>query len=596
MPVNQSEAPWPALRRASRTVVVVDVVESVRLMEQDEDDTIRRWQSFVGEVVTRVLPQSGGRLVKSLGDGLMLEFESVTPAIQCAFAMQQSIQPHNRGRASEQWMCLRIGAHVADVIVDDHDIYGAGVNLAARLTTLAGPGEIVVSAAVRDQLVPGLDADVEDLGDCHVKHVQQPVRVYRVGLAGPRPVITSPDGRSRVMQPTVAVIPFDCLSTTDSGLDVLGDVIADGVIAQLSGVATIHVISRLSSAVLRGRQASPAQVGSLLGATYVLSGSFHAVNSALSITAELADTRSAQVIWAERIVVVPLDPLQADSEAIHRIRDGVCRSVLDAEARLAKAHALPTLESHSLLLGSIALMHRASRADFERVREMLEHLVGRNPHAPTPRAWLAKWYVLRVTRGWTDDEQANAREALEQTQRALDDDPGCALALAIEGFVRCHMQKNLELASRRYEEAVAANPSESLAWLFASVLHAFKGEGDRATFCASQAMALSPLDPLRYYYDSLAATAAMSAVDYPKAIELATRSLRANRSHTSTLRVLAISHSQLGQMDQAREWVRVLREHEAGLTVRSYLARSPAAAFETGRSWAEALRRAGLPD
>ena len=155
MTANQSEAPWPALRRASRTVVVVDVVESVRLMEQDEDDTIRRWQSFVGEVVTRLLPQSGGRLVKSLGDGLMLEFESVPPAIQCALAMQQAIQPHNLGRTSEQWMCLRIGAHVAEVVVDERDIYGSGVNLAARLATLAEPGEVVVSTEVRDSLVPG---------------------------------------------------------------------------------------------------------------------------------------------------------------------------------------------------------------------------------------------------------------------------------------------------------------------------------------------------------------------------------------------------------------------------------------------------------
>src|SRR6185369_10494691 len=144
----------------SRTVVVVDVVESVRLMEQHEDDTIRRWQSFVGEVVTQLLPPRGGRLVKSLGDGLMLEFESVPPAIQCALAMQQAIQPHNQGRPSEQWMCLRIGAHVADIVVDERDIYGSGVNLAARLATLAGPGEIVVSAEVRDGLVPGLDADV----------------------------------------------------------------------------------------------------------------------------------------------------------------------------------------------------------------------------------------------------------------------------------------------------------------------------------------------------------------------------------------------------------------------------------------------------
>lgn len=595
MSANQSETPWPALQRVSRTVVVVDVVESVRLMEQDEEDTVHRWQAFVGEVVIRLLPEHGGRLVKSLGDGLMLEFGNVPPAVQCALAMQQAIQPYNASRPPQEWMCLRIGVHAADVIVDAHDIYGSGVNLAARLTSLAGPGEIVVSAPVRDQLVPGLDADVEDLGDCHVKHVQKPVRAFRLGVAGPRPVVGQAQGGSRIGLPAIAVIPFDCLGG-DAGMDVLGDVIADGVIAQISGEALIHVISRLSTAALKGRKSTPAQVANVLGANYVLSGSYHASASSLSIAAELADTASASVVWADRIVVGPLDPLQPQSEAIQRIRDGVARSVLEAEARLVRSHALPTLASHSLLLGSISLMHRASRADFERVREMLEHLVSRNPHAPTPRAWLAKWYVLRVTRGWADDEHAQAREAIEQTQRALNDDPDCALALAIEGFVRCHMQKDLDLALQRYDEALSANPNESLAWLFASVSYAFKGEGEKAVASAWQALALSPLDPLRYYYDSLAATAAMSAHDYERAIELALRSLRANRSHSSTLRVLAISHSQLGQMDEARNWMRVLRESERGLTVRSYLARTPAAAYETGHTWADALRRAGLPD
>src|SRR5205814_2755191 len=173
---TSSEAQWPMFRRAARTVVVVDLVESVRLIEQDEEDTVRRWQTFVGEVVTTLLPQHGGRLVKSLGDGLMVEFEAVPPAIQCALAMQQTIQQSNVGRPSDRWMCLRIGAHVADVIVDEHDIYGSGVNLAARLATLAGPGEIVVSADVRHHLTAGLDADTEDLGECYLKHLQAPVR------------------------------------------------------------------------------------------------------------------------------------------------------------------------------------------------------------------------------------------------------------------------------------------------------------------------------------------------------------------------------------------------------------------------------------
>ena len=426
MTATPIEAQWPVLRRAARTVVVVDVVESVRLIEQDEEGTVRRWQAFVGEVVTRLLPKYGGRLVKSLGDGLMVEFGAVPPAIQCAIDMQSTIAKANQGRATEQWLCLRVGAHAADVIVDDLDIYGSGVNLAARLTTLAGPGEIVVSADVRDLLAPGLDGDIEDLGECRVKHLQKPVRAYRVGAVGPKPIIGPPTGAAASLQPTIAVLPFDCLSA-GAGVEVLGDVVADAVIAQLSTAAMTRVISRLSSSLLRGRRATPGEVRATLGATYVLNGSYHLAGSRVVVSAELADARSAEVIWAERITVPMLDPLQADSELVHRIHVGVHTAVMNCEMRRASTLPLPTLESCSLLIGAIALMHRASHTDFEPARLMLEHLIERAPRSPIPRAWLAKWYVLGVTRGWMDDSAVNAKQAIEQTRRALDVDPNCSL-------------------------------------------------------------------------------------------------------------------------------------------------------------------------
>ena len=178
MTATSFDAHWPVYRRAARTVVVVDVVESVRLMELDEEDFVRRWQAFVGEVKTKLLQAHGGRLVTSTGDGFLLEFEAVPPAIQCAIAMQTAIAQTNEGRAADRWMGLRVGAHVTDVFVDEHDIYGSGVNLAARLTTLAGPGEIVVSADVRDGVLPGVDGEVEDLGDFDLKGISKPVRAF----------------------------------------------------------------------------------------------------------------------------------------------------------------------------------------------------------------------------------------------------------------------------------------------------------------------------------------------------------------------------------------------------------------------------------
>ena len=182
-----------AHRSAVRTVVVVDMVESVRLIEQNEEDTVGRWQAFVAEVTAQLLPKQRGRLVKSLGDGLMLEFEDVPAAIGCCHLMHQAMQSLNQGHQKPQWMQLRIGVHVADVIVDELDLYGTGVNLAARLAGVAGPFETVVSAEARDRLTAGLDAEIEDLGDCYLKHFPHAVRAYRVD----KPSGFSPPKRSK---------------------------------------------------------------------------------------------------------------------------------------------------------------------------------------------------------------------------------------------------------------------------------------------------------------------------------------------------------------------------------------------------------------
>jgi tetratricopeptide (TPR) repeat protein len=241
-------------------------------------------------------------------------------------------------------------------------------------------------------------------------------------------------------------------------------------------------------------------------------------------------------------------------------------------------------------------MHRLSRQDFDRARQMLQTLIDRAPRLAVPHAWLAKWHVLRVQQGWSEDPRAQRRQALECTQRSLEADPGCALALTIDGLVHTNLLKRLDIAEEKYAAALHANPNESLAWLLKGTMHAFRGEGKLAIEGTRRALRLSPLDPLRYYYDSLAATAALSAGHYERAIELAQRSLRANRTHTSTLRAMAIAQWQLGREDDARQVVAELRRLEPGLTVSAYLERSPSSEYETGKIWSRALHNAGLPE
>lgn len=581
--------------RVVRTVLMVDLVESVRLMEEDEEGVVLRWLRLVDHVVKDVLPANGGRLVKSMGDGMLIEFAGVPSAMTAAFAIQRASDIANLGIPAERRLLLRMGAQVGELISDEHDVYGRGVNLAARLTALAGPGEIVVSAGIRDQLTPILDADIEDLGECYVKHIQNPVRAYRVGPPGPRPVIEHGAGAMQELLPTIAVIPFAVRGTEPEHL-VLGEILADEIIAALSRTSELHVISRLSTTAFRERNASLLEVSAHLNASYVLHGAYRTIGTRVALDAELAEAKSGRIVWSKSIKGHVAGILSGEDPLIDRIVAETGAAVFARELQRAQSSALPTLESYTLLMGAITLMHRLAPQNFERAREMLQTMIDRSPRHAVPHAWLAKWHVLRVQQGWSNDPKADARLALECTQRSLDSDPTDSLALTISGLVHTNLLKKLDVAQERYEAALRTNPNESLAWLLKGTMHAFRGEGKLAVDGTRRALRLSPLDPLRYYYDSLASTAALSAGLYERSIELAQRSLRSNRTHTSTLRAMAISQWQLGREEDARKTVAELRRLEPTLTVSKYLERNPSSGYETGKIWSRALRSAGLPD
>jgi adenylate cyclase len=579
---------------ANRAVLLADIVESVRLIEQDEVNVISRWLTLVDHVKSRVLPECNGRLVKSLGDGMLLDFDDVRSAVSAAFAIQHASNRSNVGLPPEKQILLRMGMEISDVIVEPNDVHGRGVNLAARLMALAGPGEIVISAHARDQLTPSLDADVEDLGDCFVRHMSQPVRAYRIGPPGPRPVVKSAVSLED-LAPTIAVVPF---ATRDGSADqrVIGEALAEEVIRALSHSPDLSVISRLSTTAFRGREVTFSEISAHLNADYVLSGVYRSDDQRVTLDAELAEAKSGRILWTERLTDDVSAIFDGDQGLIGHLVAEISTAVVTRELQRSKLQPLPTLRSYTLLMGAIALMHRLSLRDFEEARQLLQTLIDRGIRQPIPYAWLANWHVLRVQQGWSVDEREDAYLALEATKRALDMDPECSLALAIDGFVHTNLLKKLDVAQERYNQAILANPSNSLAWLLKGTLHAFMGDGQQAVDNTQRALKLTPLDPHRYFYDSLAATACIAAGQYGHALELAQRSLRANRKHTSTVRAMAVSQWQLGLHDQARQTAQELLKLEPTFTVSRWLERAPSAPYRLGREVADVLKRMGIPN
>jgi class 3 adenylate cyclase/TolB-like protein len=579
------------------TLLAVEVAEPG---ERANGIATSRWHDVVDGVASDVLPVHDGRVLKTMERSVLLGFPKVPQATKAAFEIQRICEKANTDTPSARPLLLRMGMQVGELIGEEREIYGGEINLAARLTALAGPGEIVVSAGVRDQLTPVLDADIEDLGDCYVKPLTHPVRAYRVGPPGPRPVI-EPTGAAGELQPTIAVIPFKARGGAAEH-QVLGEVVADHVISTLSRTTDMNVISRLSTTAFRGREANLQEVGALLHANYIVSGAYHVLDGKVSLAAELAEAKSGRVVWVDDIRADVRSIIDGKAEMIDRLVARVGAAVTARELEKAQIQALPTLESYTLLLGAIALMHRLSRQDFERARVLLETLIERAPRRAIPHAWLAKWHVLRVWQGWggapqpwTGEWQEDAKLALDSTKRALDSDPNCSLALAVDGFVHTNLLKQLDVALQRYDLAISVNPNDSLAYLLKGTLHAFQGDGAQAMRDTQRALRLSPLDPHRYFYDSLAATAALSAGRYDRAVELAQRSLRSNRMHTSTLRAMAISQQLSGRLEEATKTVAHLMKIEPTLTVENYLRRHPAADYETGKIWARALGDAGVP-
>jgi adenylate cyclase len=597
MPVNEPD-PFSALSATlfsttRRTIVCVDVVESVRLMEEDEQGTIERWQAIVNYIANQLMPKHGGRLVKSLGDGALMEFVETVAAGRAALALQAFVHAQNQATEARRELHIRIGINLADIVSDQFDIYGRGVNMAARLASLAGPAEIVVSADVRDALTDTVDGDLEDLGECYLKHVEAPVRSYRLGAVGTHPTVPSAD--ALVLAATLAIIPFETASA-DPDHVVIGDVLADDLIAAVSRAQSLSVVSRLSTKAFRNTTLNLTALRSHLKATYVVSGSYRVVNGRVLISIELADTASEKSVWATSVRADLNELLAGDAPTVPELAAEVVDRIAAHQVSQARAKPLPQLTSNTLFVGAVTLMHRFSRSDFERARQCFEALVDRHKRHAAPMARLAHWHSLSLHQGWSSQRERDTANALSFAERAINSDPESALALTVRGVIATHHLQDPVAGEQYFRKAIEFNPCEPLAWASLGTTFSFRGLGKDALDAAIRAYELSPLDPHRSILQTQIAGAALSANDFQKAIEYANYSVRVNRNHTSNFRILAIANVLLGDIPAAKAAVSELLRLEPGATVSAFLARSPGVKFGIGLRFAEALREAGLPE
>jgi class 3 adenylate cyclase/TolB-like protein len=581
-------------QRQRRALLVADAVEAAELMERDEERTLERWRAFFAHANAEVIPTHAGRsLSRALGDGFLAEFPDGLHAVRCAFELHQELA-HSNAESGAPPLGLRVGIHVAEVIVETFNVLGDGVNIAARLAELANAGETIVSAAVRDQLTSGVEASVEDLGEQRLRNRERAVRAFRLWPPA-QPLAVGPSAVARAHgRPSVAVIPFQ-LRTDDARFAFVGDGLADETIAALSRVADFFVTSRLSSMAFRRAPLGLRAIGEMLGVQYVLSGSVQAAHPRALLMVELADTRDGRIVWSERFDGDLVDVFAMQGELARKVVQSVAPVVRSIELRRARITNFEQLDAYGITLRGVELMHRLSQEDFLAARQAFELAIQRNPVSPAPYAWLAKWHVMRVALGVSEDTAQDSAAATACAERALACDPDDALALAVYALVAAWSRHDLDAAEQRLTHALEANPNEPLAWLHRAITHAWRGRGPEAVQCADRALSLSPLDPMIYYFNSLAGMANLVAERYDRAIELSMRSLRENQLHTPTLRTLAAALALSGRLEEARNAMAKLRAFEPGLTARVLRARYPGRDSPQAACFIGALVDAGLP-
>ena len=591
MPILVSREPAPSSDRATKVIAVADVVESVRLMEQDEEAFIRRWQRFVA-FVQQQLPAHAGRIHKSLGDGLMLEFCDPHGCIRAALAMRAWCAETNAGLPPEDQVQLRIGAHLAEFVADEYDIYGTDVNLAARIASLAGPGEIVISAALRQRLGAQAEVALEDLGSCHLKHVKEPVHAFRIGAAGHAPVVPVRRLATHSLRPTIAVLPFGMQVPGAHGR--AGEALADDIVAALAASEQLQVVSRLSTAHFAPDKANLEEVRRTLGTHYVLTGRARGEADHLSLYVELADAVSGHVSWARTFQGPLREGDLGEGQLMRQVVAAVHSAVLAHELERSRDLALPALDGFTLLLSSIGLMHRLAPADLERARTMLEHLVERGRGHAAPHAWLAHLHLLRLRQQGAGPAGPDAAAAREHAAAALQCDPGSVTALAIQGQCFLHAAQDTEGAEECYARALATRPDHALALMLEAELRALRGAGDAARALAARALASMPLEPLRFLHDGVAALAALVAGDAAAAQEAARRALERNPHSLPAWRTLVVAQVREGRLQEARRTAGKLAERQSAAALGPCTQPLPPCS-SVAALFAEALQQAGAP-
>ena len=581
------------VQRRLAAILAADVVGYSRMMEADEGGTLAALMARRREVLEPTVAKHQGQIFKVTGDGWLIEFASAVNAVQCAVNLQEGMTAANSGISEDRNIILRIGINLGDVMVEGGDLYGDGVNIAARLEAMAEPGGILVSGTAHAHIKNNIKAGFEDLGFLTLKNIAEPVRAYRVGLGTGipkgKPSITLPG------KPSIAVLPFQNMSG-EPEQEYFADGIVEEIITALSRMKWLFVIARNSSFSDKNRNVDVKQVGRELGVRYVLEGSVRKAARRIRITGQLIDAGTGAHLWADRF--------EGELEDIFVLQDRVTTSVVGAispkleQAEIERAKRKPTesLDAYDYYMrGQAALNHWTLEGNNEALA-MFTRATEIDPQFAAAFGMVARCYSQRKAAGWMIDPAHEIAETRRVAWRAAELGRDDAVALCTAGFALARVVGDLENGVALIDRAIALNPNLAWAWYFSGWVKVWLGEPEVAIERATHALRLSPYDPYVFNMQSALAHAHFIAGRDAEASSWAEMALRERQNHHSSLGILAASCALTGRHEKARNAMTRLREIDPALRISNLGNTTSLHRPDDLARLADGLRKAGLPE
>jgi len=485
------------VKRKLAAILAADVVGYSRLMGEDETGTLERLKSLRRKLVQPKIMERGGRIVKLMGDGLLAEFPSVVEAVQCAVDMQQSMAGRETDLPQARRIRLRIGVNLGDIIVEGSDIYGDGVNVAARLEALADPGGICISGTVFDHVKGKVALDFADLGEQQFKNIDQPVQVYRIALDGGVDAneAASTSTQSAVLpkltdKPSIAVLPFNNMSG-DPEQDYFSDGITEDIITALSRFKDLSVVSRNSSFVFKGQAASLRDVGEKLRVDYVVEGSIRKAGSRVRVTAQLIDARSDTHIWADRYDRSLEDIFEVQDDVVRRVASTLVGRLEYERQERARRQSKSQLRAYDLYLRGRELIFNWTKSDNLKARDFLEAAIEIEPDYAAALALSSEVLLRMWLNGWSENPEQDRAESFDAARRAGEIDDQDSRVHTALGLVYI-WERNLDKAKHHFETALKLNPNDTRVLIYYSRQAVFDGQTEKAIELCHRALKLNP--------------------------------------------------------------------------------------------------------